>query len=248
MISLVIKSKHKNVSSKNTSSKKVKNGLWIVLPGHNEEKNLAPVLHKVKRYTENVIFVDDGSTDNTYDVAVSSGVTVLSHISNLGKGGALRTGCDYAISQGAEKIIVMDSDGQHDPDEIDNFLKKLNSGADIVVGCRRLNKNMPFVMKVGNYGLYKISSLLFDVDVKDTQSGYRAFTSDAYRKIRWISSDYSMESEMIARISKTKLNYASVPISTIYLDNYKGTTIINGIIITINMLFWKIFGLPDNSF
>lgn len=249
MEKLVTRSKKNEISSKtNLKRGKKRDGLWIVLPGHNEEKNLLPVLQKVKRYSDNVLFVDDGSTDNTYDVAVSSGVTVLNHISNLGKGGALRTGCDYAVSQGAEQIIVMDSDGQHDPEEIDSFLRKLSSGADVVIGCRRLNKNMPFMMKIGNYGLYKISSLLFDVDIKDTQSGYRAFTSDAYRKIRWMSSDYSMESEMIARISKTRLNYASVPISTIYLDNYKGTTIINGIIITINMLFWRIFGLLDNSF
>ncbi len=235
------------MQKKNSGKNKFKSGVWIVLPGHNEEKNLAPVLHRVKRYADNVIFVDDGSTDSTYDVAVSSGVIVLKHISNLGKGGALRTGCDYALSQGAEKIIVMDSDGQHDPDEVSDFLKKLNSGADVVVGCRRLNGNMPFVMKIGNYGLFKIASLLFKVDIKDTQSGYRAFTSDAYKKIRWVSSDYSMESEMIARISKTGLSYTTVPIKTIYLDNYKGTTVINGIIITFNMALWKIFGLPDNS-
>ena len=228
-------------------SKRKIDGLWIVLPGHNEEKNIASVLYKVKRYSENVVFVDDGSTDRTYDIAISSGINVLSHITNLGKGCALRTGCDFALRNGAQYIVVMDSDGQHDPDEIINFLAKLKEGADVVVGCRRLNKNMPLAMKIGNYGLFKISSLFFDVNVKDTQSGYRAFTSEAYKKLRWTSSDYSMESEMIARISKTKLNYETVPISTIYLDDYKGTTVINGIIIATNLILWKVLGLKDNS-
>ena len=85
-----------------------------------------------------------------------------------------------------------------------------------------------------------ITKLLYNVELHDTQCGYRAFTSDAYKKIRWKASDYSMESEMIANIGKNKLSYTQIPIKTIYVDRYKGTTIIDGIKIVLNMIWWKI--------
>jgi glycosyltransferase involved in cell wall biosynthesis len=224
-------------------NQKLPSNVWVILPGHNEEKNLAPVLKHVKRYARNIIFVDDGSKDSTYDVAVKSGVTVLQHITNLGKGGALKTGCDYAVKEGARYLIVMDSDGQHDPDELHLFYNKLQEGYDVIVGCRKWNQNMPFMMKLGNFGLHKLSALFYKVNIPDTQSGYRAFTASAYRKIRWKANDYAMESEMIARIHKNKLKYATISIKTIYLDDYKGTTLLHGIKIAFNIIFWKIFGL-----
>ena len=227
--------------------KKLLDDLWVILPGHNEENNIKDVLLSVKKYAKNIVFVDDGSTDSTYKISTSMDIIVLSHITNLGKGSALRTGCDFALKNGAKYIVVMDSDGQHRPEEIKLFIDKFLEGYDVVFGCRKFNKDMPFVMKTGNYGLHKFSSLFFKVDVKDTQSGYRAFTSSAYEQIRWLSSDYSMESEMIARLHKKNLKYCSVNISTIYLDDYKGTTVINGVIILTNMFLWKLFGLADNK-
>lgn len=217
--------------------------VWVILPGHNEEKNLAPVLKHVKQYACNVVFVDDGSKDSTYDVAVENDVIVLQHITNLGKGAALKTGCDYAVKQGAKYLIVMDSDGQHDPDELHLFYTELKEGTEVVVGCRKWNEHMPFMMKLGNFGLHKISAIFYKVDIPDTQSGYRAFTRSAYKKIRWDANDYAMESEMIARIYQNKLKYAVISIRTIYLDDYKGTTLLHGIKIAFNMLFWKVFGL-----
>ena len=240
-------SNKKNAGNKALDENKLSDDVWIILPGHNEEEQLTPLLEEVSKIANNVVFVDDGSTDKTYDVASSAGVVVLRHITNLGKGGALRTGCDYAVLKGAKKIIVMDSDGQHDPEEISKFIEKLNSGFDVIVGCRKWNSSMPMMMRFGNYGLHKISSVMFNVDVKDTQSGYRAFTSEAYRKIRWASNDYSMESEMLARLHKHNLNYSTVDIKTIYHNTYKGTTVMNGIRIAYNMLLWKVFGLKDSE-
>lgn len=221
--------------------------IFVVLPGHNEEGSLSSVLKEVLSSYDDVIFVDDGSTDKTYDVAVASGATVLRHMTNLGKGAALRTGCDYAVSKGADVIVVMDSDGQHDPSEIPEFLEEMRKGNDVIIGCRKWNSSMPLMMRLGNYGLHKISSFLFHVDVTDTQSGFRVFTAEAYSHIRWNSSDYSMESEMLARIYKHGLRCSTVDIKTIYHDSYKGTTVINGIVIAYNMLVWKLFGLRDNG-
>ena len=221
--------------------------IFVVLPGHNEEDRLAEVLEDVLRRYDNVIFVDDGSTDRTYEIAAASGAITLSHITNLGKGAALRTGCDFALSKGADVIVVMDSDGQHDPAEIPKFLKALDGGSDIVVGCRKWNSDMPFVMKLGNYGLHKISSMMFKVDVSDTQSGFRAFTAESYPRIRWESNDYSMESEMLARIHSEGLKVSTVGIRTIYHDTYKGTTVMNGLRIATNMIIWKMLGMRENA-
>ena len=99
---------------------------------------------------------------------------------------------------------------------------------------------MPFVLRFGNKFISSMTKILYGISLFDTQSGYRAFTDDAYKKIRWNSADYSMESEMIARVGKQKLKYAQIPIETIYADKYKGTTILDGIKIVLNMFWWKI--------
>jgi len=135
---------------------------------------------------------------------------------------------------------LIDADGQHDPAEIPHFLKALD-GADIVFGYRATNKSMPFVFRFGNSFINYVVFLIYGVKLRDTQCGYRAFTADAYRKIRWKARDYSMESEMIANAGKKKLAYAQVPIRTIYADRYKGTTVLDGIRIVFRILGWRFY-------
>lgn len=214
------------------------NKVWVVIPAHNEEKNIGRVIEKTRKFSENIVVVDDGSEDKTAIIAEKSGAFVLKHIVNLGKGAALKTGCEYAIKNKAEKIVVLDADGQHDPNEIPNFVKALNK-ADIVFGYRRLNKNMPFVLRYGNWFIFFITKLLFGLKIIDTQCGYRAFKANVYNKIKWNSTNYSMESEMIANTGKAHLRYSQIPIETIYSDKYKGTTIFDGIRIVFNMVWWK---------
>ena len=177
---------------------------FIVIPAYNEEKHLHEIINRTKDISENIIIVDDGSIDNTFSIAKKSKVEVLRHIINLGKGAALRTGCDYAFSKGAECVIVMDSDGQHNPKLIKDFLENLEE-VDVVLGYRVKPKEMPTILKIGNYLLNTTIKMLYGISVKDSQCGYRAFNFEAYKKIRWSSSDYSMESEMIAKIGKNKL-------------------------------------------
>ncbi|MBT6774359.1 glycosyltransferase family 2 protein [Candidatus Woesearchaeota archaeon] len=212
---------------------------FVVIPAHNEENNVVEVINKVKSYVNNIIVVDDGSTDNTYDKAKEKDITVLKHEVNLGKGAALKTGCDFALKQGAEKIVVIDADGQHNPKEIPKFLEALND-YEIVFSHRTKSKAMPFVLKFGNNFINKFSSFLFGVNIKDNQCGYRAFTSDAYKKIRWSASDYYMETEMIINTGKHKLKYIEIPIETIYADKYKGTTVLDGVKIVLKMLTWRL--------
>lgn len=213
--------------------------IWAVIPAYNEEKNIARVIKGVKKYIKNIVVVDDGSKDDTYNLAKKSKVVVLGHIVNLGKGAALKTGCDFALEHNAKILIAIDGDMQHDPKEIPNFLKALKN-KDIVFSYRKFYKKMPLLLKFGNWFINHTTKLLYGLNLKDTQCGYRAFTSEAYKKVRWDAFDYSMESEMIANVGKHHLRYDEIPIQTIYSDKYKGTTPIDGIKIVLNMILWRL--------
>jgi len=213
--------------------------IWVVIPAYNESNNIISVINEVKKYIKNIIVIDDGSSDDTYNIIKNQDIISLKHIINLGKGAALKTGCDLVLNKGAKKIIVLDSDGQHDPNEIPKFVKELNN-VDIVFGYRKFNNDMPFILKFGNNSINFITKLLYGLNLKDTQSGYRAFTANAYKKIRWKATDYSVESEMIANTGKKHLKYKEIPIQTIYSDKYKGTTIFDGIKIIGNMILWRL--------
>jgi len=213
--------------------------IWVVIPAFNEGKRIKKVLKNVKKFTPHVIVVDDGSRDETPAAAKEEGVVLLPHITNLGKGAALKTGCDYALMQGADKIVVLDADGQHDPERIPDFLKSLEE-TDIVFGYRQLGESMPYILRFGNWFINKMVAKLYGLELRDTQSGYRAFTAEAYKKIRWNARDYSMESEMISRVGRHKLRYKEVPIKTIYGDKYKGTTVLDGIRIVTKLMMWRV--------
>ncbi len=217
----------------------MKHNTWVIIPSHNEEKEIKDVIKKTKKYVNNIIVVDDGSEDKTYEIAKKANVIVLRHVVNLGKGAALKTGCEYAIKEGADNIILIDADAQHDPKEIPNFIKGLNE-VDIVFGYRKRTKHMPSVLRFGNLFISRTISFLFDIKLNDPLCGYRAFKSRTYKKIRWNASDYSIESEMVTKAGKRNLKYKEIPIQTIYSDKYKGTTIVDGVKIVLNVLWWRL--------
>ncbi len=213
---------------------------FAVIPAYNEQKHITEVIIKTKKQIDprRIIVVDDGSRDATAEEAQKAGVAVLRHLINLGKGAALKTGCDYAVMQGADAIILLDSDTQHDPEEIPHFIKALE-GADMVFGYRRLGGEMPLVFRFGNWFIGTAVRMLFHMRINDTQCGYRAFKKEAYQKIRWKATDYSVESEMIALTGKHRIKFQQVPVKTIYVDKYKGTTVMDGISIVAQMIWWK---------
>ena len=221
--------------------------IWAVIPAYNEQKNIARVIKEAKNYVDKIILVDDGSKDSTSRFGKKAGAIVLRHVVNLGKGAALKTGCDFAVKKGAEYIIALDADAQHNPSDIPRFTEKLKK-YDIVFSYRNASKKMPFVLRFGNKFISNIVRILYNVNLTDTQSGFRAFSKDAYKKIRWNAADYSMESEMISRVGKQKLKYVQIPIKTIYTDRYKGTTVLDGIKIVLNMLWWKLFRFNGNGY
>jgi glycosyltransferase involved in cell wall biosynthesis len=213
---------------------------FVVIPAYNEEKTVFEVIKKTKKYAANIVVVDDGSKDKTFEEAEKAGAAVLRHAVNLGKGAAMKTGCEYAIKKGAKTIIILDADGQHDPAEIPKLTQLLDN-ADIVFAYRKIDYHrMPVIKKAGNWFINTSIALLFGIRIRDTQCGYRAFTRGAYQKIRWIASDYSVETEIVARTGKNKLRFRQTPIKTIYSDAYRGVTVFDGIKIFLSMLWLKI--------
>ena len=213
--------------------------IFAVIPAFNEEKSIPKIIRKARKFAGKVIVVDDGSKDRTSEVAKKAGAIVLRHVVNLGKGAALKTGCDFALKNKAQYIVAIDADAQHKPEDIPRFIEKLKR-YDIVFGCRKFSSKMPFVLKFGNWFIAEVTWLLYGIKLNDTQCGFRAFSGEAYKKVRWNAIDYAMESEMIARAGKQRLKYVQIPIETIYSDRYKGTTVIDGMKIVLNMIWWRI--------
>jgi glycosyltransferase involved in cell wall biosynthesis len=214
-----------------------------IIPAFNEANRVPHVLRRVVEFVDEVILVDDGSFDTTCTQASSlPGVHYVRHRVNCGKGAALKTGADYAIRRNCDILVFLDADGQHKPEEIPTILRPLHEReADICFGVRTLqaDTSMPFIARLGNLFLTHATKILFGLCIADTQCGFRAMTREAYQKIRWESTSYAVETEMIVRAGKNHLRVRQVPITTIYHDRYKGTTIVDGVRIFLSMLFWK---------
>ena len=215
----------------------------LVIPVLNEGDRIRSLLKGSMNYVDQIIVVDDGSSESKKAIAdgISQKVIVLRHRINLGKGAAMKTGCEAAIRLGADIIILMDGDGQHKPEDIPRFVDELvGKNVEIVFGSRKIGRDMPLVMMLGNKFLSLATSLLFRIYVSDTQSGFRAFKSKIYPLITWNSSRYSVETEMIVNVGKNKLKFSEINIETIYKDDYKGTTVFDGLKIFFNMIIWRI--------
>jgi glycosyltransferase involved in cell wall biosynthesis len=227
-----------------SSSPRAASRLGIVIPARNEGSRIAAVLQRLPARLDAVdelatIVVDDGSTDQTATVAAAAGARVLRHRANLGKGAALTTGCEAAIGAGCTVIALMDADGQHEPDDLPRLVEPIIAGrADLTLGRRRFGRGMPAAARLGNWGLSTAFQLFFHCRIGDTQSGYRAFRAAVYPSLRWLSVDYSVETEMLIHMARAQLRFEEIDIGTIYHDRYKGTTISDGFRIFSNMLRW----------
>ena len=217
--------------------------IFIVIPFRNEEKHIGLVVKGVMKYKLPVVLVDDGSTDNSEskikDVRPPN-LTLLTHKINLGKGAAMKTCADYAISSGADAIIFMDGDNQHHPDDILKFIKPLESGKfDAVFGARNFNYGVPLIRFLGNKFASFILTMFFGIYISDALCGYKALTKKAYEKVRWETTGYGVETEIIARMGKAKLKFLEVPVRAIYHDKTKGVTILDAFGIMGEIIKWR---------
>ncbi|PKN02637.1 glycosyltransferase family 2 protein [Candidatus Dojkabacteria bacterium HGW-Dojkabacteria-1] len=197
---------------------------YIILPAYCEGKVIKEVIASIKKEGyKNIIVVDDGSSDNTYEEAKSTGVITISHPINRGKGAATQTGIDAAKLLNADVIVTMDSDGQHDPKDIKKLVKPIiDQKADVVIGSRMINnKDMPqsriLMNKIANIVTY----IFFGIMVSDSQSGLRAYSKKAYNSVYTYMDRYEFESEMLGQIKDANLRIKEVPIKVIYTDYSK---------------------------
>jgi glycosyltransferase involved in cell wall biosynthesis len=210
----------------------------VVLPAYNEASSLPYVIKELRKhnYTK-IVVVDDGSKDETYRVAKDAGVSVYQHLTNKGLGTALKTGLNAARLTDASYFVTFDSDGQHDPQDIEHATKPLRENkADVVIGSRLMNpKGMPPIRRFGNWAFNIITYVLFRVWTTDSQSGLRAFNRYAAEQIDIKTTRMEVSSEIIAEVGRHNLRFAEVPIRAIYTEysRARGQSSLNGF----NILF-----------
>lgn len=215
--------------------------IMVIIPAFNEAKRIKKTLLALKNSKLPVIVVDDGSTDKTLEISRPLVWKVIKHSSNLGKGAALKTGCELAFKEGAQAVIMMDADGQHSFNDLPKFSQTINSGSyDIVFGSRDIRQGVPFLRYLGNRVAPLVIFSLFGIYVSDLICGFRAFTKEAYQKIDWKSRGYNVETEMVIKTGKHKLRFCEIPIDTIYHDKYKGVTMIDAFSILGSVLKWRL--------
>lgn len=215
----------------------------VIIPAYNEEKTIARIVRETRKFIPDVIVVDDGSSDGTGEEAKKAGADVVTHIVNVGAGLATITGNEYAVKKGYEVITNIDGDEQHFPRDIPSAIALLeNKNLDIVFGSRFLthSKEFPLVLKFGNKFLTSMNRLMFGSNITDTQTGFRVLKAETWKKLGITSSGYGICSEIAAKVGKKKLKYAEISVETIFLDKFKGTTILDGVKIFINMIRWWI--------
>ena len=200
----------------------------VIIPTYNNGGTLKKVIEDVLQYTDDLIVVNDGATDNTEEVllAMQDSIQVLRHTKNAGKGMALRNGFSYALQKGYDYAITMDSDAQHFASDLPLFLAELENHPDsLVIGARNMNQeNVPGKSSFGN----KFSNFWFWVEtgnkLTDTQSGYRLYPIRKMEGTRYLSSLFEFEVEVIVKASWQGIPVKNIPIQVHYEPGKKRIT------------------------
>jgi len=211
----------------------------VAIPCRNEERFIGSVVLKAKRYASCVIVVDDGSTDDSASIAEAAGARITRNKHAKGKGSAVNLALQEASRLGANALILMDGDGQHDADEIPKLLKPIVEGhADIAVGSRfLLRKNrIPKYRILGQHILTFVTNLGSGIKLTDSQSGFRAFSRKAIRTLSLSEQGFAVESEMQFQAKKEGLKVAEVPIITQYENKEKRNPVAHGLGVLIRVL------------
>lgn len=192
--------------------------ITAILPAFNEEVAIGSMVLRTRLYADRVIVVDDGSSDRTAEVARLAGAEIMQHPENKGKGSALKTG--FESLNGADIIVILDTDGQHDPADIPKLVEPILGGeADVVNGSRYINgnkKDTPFYRRLGQVILDKATNLNSGLAVTDSQSGFRAFASHTRNVFRFKQNGLAIESEMLADAANAGLRIKEVEIGVRY--------------------------------
>jgi len=225
-------------------SKEDKQSTYVILPAYNEATRIQPVIEEIARKGYKMVIVNDGSSDNTLEVIKESqrkypkSIYIYSHMINRGVGVAMQTGFDAVLRYNPKYVVNMDSDGQHSADDLENVLEPLVTGrAQAVIGVRPL-KDMPLSRNFANAVMNLLTKIFYHVDVSDSQTGFRAITNDALKKININARGYLISSEFIREVNDNNIPFEEVPIQTIYTPETqaKGTNVKEAFKILIQMI------------
>jgi len=184
----------------------------VVIPAYNEEKNIAAVMIGAEKHADKVIVCDDGSEDTTAEIAERLGAITVKHLRNMGYGATLRSGFEKAIQIEADLIVSLDADGQHDPADIPRLLEPLIARrADIVIASRFLDgqSGTPGYRK---FGIGVINSVVQTkkMGITDSQSGFRAYTREALRKVLPAEMGMAASTEILLKAKESGLRIQEV--------------------------------------
>lgn len=202
----------------------MKNGLkdiLVIIPAYNEEKTIKSIIEDLKRNGYlNILVVDDGSNDRTFEIANGLNVYVARHLLNRGLGSALATGFEIAKILDFDTIVTYDADGQHDAEDIMNLVEVIQRNeADVAIGSRMLiRKGMPWKRVFYNKIANAITLLIYGFSMSDTQSGLRVLNRKAYNLLNIETSKMECSSEIVYKIKKGGLRFKEVKIKPIYTD------------------------------
>ncbi len=192
----------------------------VLIPALNAESTLEPVIREARAQVEEVVVIDDGSSDRTAETALEAGARVLRHEANRGKGAALKRGFHYALEQDYDGVITLDADGQHLPADISRFIAaRLATGGDLIIGGRaHLFEGMLARRRLANRFSAWAIALVSGVEVTDSQSGFRFYSADLLRRIELRSDRFDLESEVIVRAGRGGFRVTTVPIGLGFVD------------------------------
>lgn len=200
----------------------------VIIPTYNNHKTIEKVINDTLVYTDKIIVVNDGATDSTPVILRSfeDRITVIHQPKNMGKGMALRTAFKKALELNYRYALTMDSDGQHFPSDLELFLNKIEEQPDsLIIGARNMNSdNVPGKSSFGN----KFSNFWFLVEtgisLPDTQSGYRLYPIERMKKIRYFTSRFEFEIEVIVKAAWNKIPVLYIPIQVYYAKGEERVT------------------------
>ncbi len=219
--------------------------VWIVVAAYDEAARLPSTLRSLRLAYSNIVVVDDGSRDGTYDVARGNHVWALRHLVNCGQGAALQTGIDFALARGAQIVVTFDADGQHSVEEIGRLLEPIQSGrAEVVLGSRFLGacQSIPWtrwlMLKVG----VQFTRAVSRIRVTDTHNGLRALSRRAACRLRISENRMAHASEILEQIRHYEIPFCEVPVTIRYSESTlaKGQSSWNSLRIAAQFLLGKV--------
>lgn len=193
--------------------------LCVIVPVYNAAKTIRPLIQQIQSLGLPAMVVNDGSTDQTAQLAAEAGALVINHLQNRGKGLALRSGFTVALEAGYDAVVTLDGDGQHDPREIPHLLERMQQPprASIVIGQRQFDDQaMPAARCRVNQLMSRLISFMTTQAIPDSQCGFRVIRREVLATIPLSGSRFELESELLLAAAQRGWTIASVPIRTIY--------------------------------